>query len=1039
MFVPAGLSAFSQWIFTNSLKAAVLVLLIFTIQWLLRDRLPAKWMSLLWLVLVIRLLLPSGFESGLSLYNFFRTPVETGRLELSANQLPAGPLPVIVYRTEENPGVQRVAVRRSADVLAVLWFCGAMAVALIAVAGNIRFLWRAKKRRPVKEPVLLQTLDTCRERMRIKTRIRLARLDSIRMPMLYGWLRPIILLPARYVENWTPEQLRHIFCHELAHHKRRDILLAYLIGVLQILHWFNPLLWIAFYRIRLERELACDAVALNFLGLEQSRAYGATILSMLENISKQSLLPMTVGIAESKNNLKRRLTSIVRFEKPRLLWTVLGLAVVLLTGSTALTEARHKESNLKNRGPLTLPEPEMVTEPKIKPVHNKPLPVQVSAAGDVSGSEQSAGGHVNFAAHISSSKLNSTGTLLNQNDSDEQKSFRDLEKSVHPDSRGMIFRAFRENGLYGYADTTGTVRIEPRFQMAMDFYGEIAVVQKNGKWGFIDRQGGWVVKPEFESVQQFDQTGLAAFKKDGLWGYLNGGGEVVIRPRFDLAYPFTEGLAVVQKDGKYGFIDPAGDVVIEFQYDRSQCFWNGLAAVDKNGLWGFIDKTGQTVIPCMYRSAEFFSEGLAAVEKNSLWGFINIHNEYVISPRFEAADHFSQGLAAVKPLDQKYGFIDKKGHMVIAPQYDVVLMPFENGKALVTIFENPQQGVEGRSLWIDRSGRVIGPFGPDKKGPKTGLNLQIKKDKIELNGEKIEMTNVHRAVQEHYAGYLAQSKKSKDGQKSGDGGGTVSVGFDDDVSLKRIYIVMNALAEIMHVPTSEIYQIPPKPDMTLAEYRVLRDVEETAQETGGTFLHPRPVNGWRRFYAQIPYPKAARRADWMGRIYAVVQMDASGRVESIEFPFRKHKEHSYGCYDAVEKAVQNTKWLPAKNPDGQPSSGLVEINALFPAEQWCLKPGKEDVEGWVFIDHLPEKNRYVRVPFHHLVKNSETLSVGDRILQRGRDYHTDDMMTLRFSEDVQIPEGEKIKFKFLHRQPDPIDGKGDGYWTLKRYQFTRTG
>ena len=64
-----GLQSFAQWVFVNSLKASILIALIFMIQWFVRDRLPAKWQHALWLILIVRLLLPAGFESNLSLYN----------------------------------------------------------------------------------------------------------------------------------------------------------------------------------------------------------------------------------------------------------------------------------------------------------------------------------------------------------------------------------------------------------------------------------------------------------------------------------------------------------------------------------------------------------------------------------------------------------------------------------------------------------------------------------------------------------------------------------------------------------------------------------------------------------------------------------------------------------------------------------------------------------------------------------------------------------------------------------------------------------
>ncbi|MBN2001635.1 WG repeat-containing protein, partial [candidate division KSB1 bacterium] len=789
MFIPVELSAFSRWIFTNSLKASVLIFLILFIQWLVRDRLPSKWMYVLWLVLVIRLLLPAGFESGFSLYNFFKPFVMMKTAEIPA----AKPESVSVYLTDSTP----VAFNHRAEIsptgksqpvhpLTKAWIAGAMTVALLAIAGNVRFWLRIKNRRPVKNPVWLLCMDECRKQMHIKQRVRLACSDAIRIPMLYGIFRPVILLPGAQNNKWTKDQLRHIFCHELAHLKRFDIPMACLTSVLQILHWFNPLLWIAFYRIRLVREMACDAIALNYLGREQARSYGATILAMLENISTESLLPMTVGIVESKRNLKKRMISIARFKQPRLVWTVLGLLVVLLTGGTVLTEARNHLAV----GGAEVDDPAVLNETlsrNVRTSQTESTAVELNGPAKVTGIKKS---HTHISGPIAAN-LSLTGdsaevpgqkqhSATDVSPSALQKSFRQLEQSVSVEDKPQILRPISENGLYGYADSTGKVCIKPQFQMAMGFYENIAPVKKDGKWGYIDRKGNWVVNPELEAANQFGEGGLAEIKKEGKWGYINSGGEVSIEPQFENAYPFTEGLAVVQKNGKYGFIDAAGHVVVDFKYDRSNCFWNGLAAVDKNGKWGFIDSAGGLVIPCEYEKAEFFSEGLAAVQKNGRFGYIDVKNEFVIPLQFEAADHFSEGLAAVKPVGQKYGFIDKSGKIVIKPQYDVVLIPFEDGRAWVTIFENPEQGVEAQSLWIDPAGKVIESAGPKQKETKSGFHLQIKRNSIEFNGEKMGLKELRNILSVRYAEYVSRLKQPRD-QKDIIGGGAVSVDIDDAV------------------------------------------------------------------------------------------------------------------------------------------------------------------------------------------------------------------------------------------------------------------
>src|SRR5439155_14936998 len=101
--------------------------------------------------------------------------------------------------------------------------------------------------------------------------------------------------------------------HELAHLKRRDLWLNWLIALLQILHWFNPLIWFGFARWRADRELACDALALEAAGEGQNHEYGQTILRLLENFTHRAAAPGLVGILEDKRHLHRRIGMIATF------------------------------------------------------------------------------------------------------------------------------------------------------------------------------------------------------------------------------------------------------------------------------------------------------------------------------------------------------------------------------------------------------------------------------------------------------------------------------------------------------------------------------------------------------------------------------------------------------------------------------------------------------------------------------------------------------------------------------------------------------
>jgi hypothetical protein len=167
-------------------------------------------------------------------------------------------------------------------------------------------------------------------------------------------------------------------------------------------------------------------------------------------------------------------------------------------------------------------------------------------------------------------------------------------------------------------------------------------------------------------------------RSDGLYGYVNTNHCWVIGPRFRGADEFSEGLARVELGGPL----PEG----RFQTHVEQAF------IDINGEIIFS-------LPAVNfnRSAGNFSNGLAPAIQNDKYGFINRRGIMVINPQFENAYDFTDGLASVK-LNGRWGFIDADGQMVINPLFDEVGV-FNEG--LAPVRRNNNWG------YIDRNGHVI--------------------------------------------------------------------------------------------------------------------------------------------------------------------------------------------------------------------------------------------------------------------------------------------------------------------------------------------
>lgn len=178
-------------------------------------------------------------------------------------------------------------------------------------------------------------------------------------------------------------------------------------------------------------------------------------------------------------------------------------------------------------------------------------------------------------------------------------------------------------------------------------------------------------------------TGLIPVRNADKWGYINPKGEYVINPQFDGADFFYSGLArVVSTEGKIGYITTEGKYEIAATYKDGTAFYDGLAfVVSEGGHPTCIDTKGNIqFILKEVEKAYAFNEGLAMfANQDDKYGFVDKTGKIVINPQFDEAYSFCEGFAAVMQ-DEKWGFIDKAGKIVINLQFDEV-RSFSEGKA----------------------------------------------------------------------------------------------------------------------------------------------------------------------------------------------------------------------------------------------------------------------------------------------------------------------------------------------------------------------
>lgn len=196
-----------------------------------------------------------------------------------------------------------------------VWAAGVLLLLIRLLVGLTATGLLARRAVEFKDPALAELFSSLLAEVRLKSRVRLLRSDRTSMPVVCGILRPAVLLPAE-AESWPEEQRRLVLLHELTHVARRDCLTQMIAQVACAVYWFNPLIWTASRRLRVERERACDDYVLS-VGTRPSD-YAHHLLEIARSTRERSVFrwSQTASVAMARRSqLEGRLLAILSTEK----------------------------------------------------------------------------------------------------------------------------------------------------------------------------------------------------------------------------------------------------------------------------------------------------------------------------------------------------------------------------------------------------------------------------------------------------------------------------------------------------------------------------------------------------------------------------------------------------------------------------------------------------------------------------------------------------------------------------------------------------
>lgn len=319
-----------EWV----ISSGALILVVTALRFLLRGKISLRLQYALWGLVLLRLLVPvSVFESGFSVMNAAqKAPIiyaagrvsnmehieytADGNIEGYHTTDPTSDFPAVVAENatvKEYEFMERLISVRG--VLIPVWLCGAVVMLIIFIVSNRRFSSRiSRTSEPLEEKrSILPVMVT----------------GAIETPCLFGVVSPTIYVTPKVADHKAV--LEHILAHETTHYRHRDHIWAILRCLCLILHWYDPLVWLAAALSRRDAELACDEGTLKHIGEEERIDYGRTLIGLTCTARGAAFLTATT-MTGSKSGIKERITLIA--QKPKMAAGTL-IAVLLIVVAAA--------------------------------------------------------------------------------------------------------------------------------------------------------------------------------------------------------------------------------------------------------------------------------------------------------------------------------------------------------------------------------------------------------------------------------------------------------------------------------------------------------------------------------------------------------------------------------------------------------------------------------------------------------------------------------------------------------------------------------
>ena len=359
--------AFVEFAVPMLAQSSALIVILLLVDLALRKKVKAVFRYCIWMLVLLKLILPTSLSSPLSLGYWFGDKLAY----VAESRTTAAPEAEVVEPAlvDMLPIIEPVPIEESRSAPAVLpmmpdvetsvtepvgppvtwqgivflvWLAVVIALGLLLLQRAMFVRGLVAQAREANS-LMNGALEYCCKCMGVKRKIGLKVSANAASPAVCGLFRPVILLPHKLAPSLGSSGVQTVLLHELAHIRRGDLWVNLVQTVLQIMYFYNPLLWLANCVIRRVREQAIDETVLVAMG-EKAQQYPQTLVNVAKLAFKRPALSLRlIGVVESKSALAGRIKHILNRPMPKTAKLgILGLIAVIVVGCALLPMARKE-------------------------------------------------------------------------------------------------------------------------------------------------------------------------------------------------------------------------------------------------------------------------------------------------------------------------------------------------------------------------------------------------------------------------------------------------------------------------------------------------------------------------------------------------------------------------------------------------------------------------------------------------------------------------------------------------------------------------